>query len=149
MVITVQLESTTPLYQQLQTQIIAGIARGDLIPGEQLPSVRVLADQLGINLHTVNKAYSMLQSEGYVVIRGRAGVRVADPRGAGDAARQRKAREVITQYLSRCAQEASIWGIGREEFLRQATQTYDHFAAPERKESSEDKSDKEDKGVTR
>ncbi|MCL2882734.1 MAG: GntR family transcriptional regulator, partial [Coriobacteriia bacterium] len=90
MVITVQLESTTPLYQQIQAQIIAGIACGDLAPGEQLPSVRVLADQLGINLHTVNKAYSALQSEGYVVIAGRAGARITDPSGTGDAARKAK-----------------------------------------------------------
>jgi len=127
MVITVQLESTTPLYQQIQTQIIAGIAHGDLTPGEQLPSVRMLADQMGINLHTVNKAYSALQSEGYVAIQGRAGARIADPHGTGDAARQKKAREVITKHLSRSAQEAVIWGVAREEFLAEAAQVYDRI----------------------
>jgi len=129
MVITVELESATPLYQQIQTQIIAGIARGDLAPGEQLPSVRALADQLGINLHTVNKAYTALQSEGYVVIKGRAGARIADPHGTGNAARRRKARDMIARRLDRCAQEAAIWGISRKDFIAQATQIYDRTIA--------------------
>lgn len=45
-----------PLYMQIRSQIIAGIARGDLTAGDALPSVRRLASDLGINLHTVNKA---------------------------------------------------------------------------------------------
>ena len=129
MVITVQLESTTPLYQQIQMQVIAGIAHGDLTPGDRLPSVRVLADQLGINLHTVNKAYRELQSEGYVVIAGRAGARITDPHGTGDVARRKKAREAVTEHLSRSAQEAAIWGITREEFLGQAARIYDRMTS--------------------
>jgi len=129
MVITVQLESTTPLYQQIQTQIIAGIAQSELTPGEQLPSVRALAAQLGINLHTVNKAYRLLQDEGYVIIMGRAGARIADPQGVGDTARRTVARDTITKHLSRSAQEAAIWGIEREEFLKQAERLYDQITA--------------------
>lgn len=130
MVITVQLESATPLYQQIQTQVIAGIAQGDLTPGEQLPSVRALADQLGINLHTVNKAYNVLQSEGYVLIQGRAGARIADPDGTGTDARKARARETIEKRLSRCAQEAAIWGIARGEFIEQAARAYDRTNTP-------------------
>ena len=50
-----------PLYMQIRSQIIAGIARGDLTAGDALPSVRRLASDLGINLHTVNKAYAVLR----------------------------------------------------------------------------------------
>lgn len=53
-----------PLYMQIRSQIIAGIARGDLAAGDALPSVRRLASDLGINLHTVNKAYAVLRDEG-------------------------------------------------------------------------------------
>lgn len=71
-----------PLYMQIRSQIIAGIARGDLTAGDALPSVRRLASDLGINLHTVNKAYAVLRDEGYIVVRGRAGAFIA---GAQDA----------------------------------------------------------------
>ncbi len=125
MVITLQLDSSVPLYQQIQTQVIAGIAQGELAPGEQLPSVRALAAQLGINLHTVNKAYNLLQDGGYVVIQGRAGARIADPDGAGDAARLRKARDTIARHLSQAAQEAAIWGIDRKEYIESAARAFD------------------------
>ena len=60
-----------PLYLQIRNQIVAGIATGELEPGQALPSVRSLASDLGINLHTVNKAYAVLRDEGYVRMRGR------------------------------------------------------------------------------
>ena len=50
-----------------------------LVPGTALPSVRALASDLGINLHTVNKAYAVLRDEGYVLMRGRSGAYIADP----------------------------------------------------------------------
>ena len=54
MVITVDKLSDAPLYLQLRDAVIAGIASGELRPGDALPSVRSLAEDLGINLHTVN-----------------------------------------------------------------------------------------------
>ncbi|MEG0758409.1 MAG: GntR family transcriptional regulator, partial [Raoultibacter sp.] len=59
MIIRIDQRSTEPLYLQLRSQIIASIAQGDLVPGDVLPSVRSLANDLGINLHTVNKAYAV------------------------------------------------------------------------------------------
>ena len=78
MVITVDKLSDTPLYLQLRDAVIAGIAAGELRPGDALPSVRSLAEDLGINLHTVNKAYATLRDEGYVIMLGRRGAYVAD-----------------------------------------------------------------------
>lgn len=77
-VITVDKLSETPLYLQLRDSVIAGIASGELRPGDALPSVRSLAEDLGINLHTVNKAYATLRDEGYVIMLGRRGAYVAD-----------------------------------------------------------------------
>ncbi|WP_449138189.1 GntR family transcriptional regulator [Slackia sp.] len=74
-----------PLYMQIRSQIIAGIARGDLTAGDALPSVRRLASDLGINLHTVNKAYAVLRDEGYIVVRGRAGAFIAGAQGANSS----------------------------------------------------------------
>lgn len=70
-----------PLYMQIRSQIIAGIARGDLTAGDALPSVRRMASDLGINLHTVNKAYAVLRDEGYIVVKGRAGAFIAGAQG--------------------------------------------------------------------
>lgn len=77
-VITVDKLSGTPLYLQLRDSVIAGIASGELRAGDALPSVRSLAEDLGINLHTVNKAYATLRDEGYVIMLGRRGAYVAD-----------------------------------------------------------------------
>ena len=79
MIIRIDQKSEEPLYLQLRGQIIAAIATGELVPGQALPSVRALASDLGINLHTVNKAYAVLRDEGYVLMRGRSGAYIADP----------------------------------------------------------------------
>ena len=90
MLIQIDQSAETPIYQQLRNEIVAGIAAGELAPGDSLPSVRALAADLGINLHTANKAYALLRDEGYVLMRGRAGAMVAPPPG-GDAAGKRLA----------------------------------------------------------
>lgn len=88
MFIQLDQSSDIPLYQQLRNQIVAAIATGELALGDGLPSVRTLGRDLGINLHTVNKAYALLRDEGYLVMRGRAGASVATPPGE-DAALKR------------------------------------------------------------
>ena len=70
MIICIDQKAEEPLYLQIRNQVIAAIARGELVPGAALPSVRALASDLGINLHTVNKAYAVLRDEGYVLMRG-------------------------------------------------------------------------------
>ena len=65
--------SEEAIYVQLCNQIILGIATSKLQEGENLPSVRQLADTIGINMHTVNKAYSVLKQEGFVTIDRRRG----------------------------------------------------------------------------
>ena len=79
MILSIDQRSDEPLYLQIRDQVIEAIARGELVPGQALPSVRSLASDLGINLHTVNKAYSVLRDEGYVLMRGRSGAYIADP----------------------------------------------------------------------
>ena len=77
MVITIDTGSTEPLYRQIRAQIIEAIASGELVAGDGLPSVRALAGDLGVNLHTVNRAYAILRDEGYLTMRGRSGAVVA------------------------------------------------------------------------
>ena len=66
MILEVDFNSEEALYIQLRNQIIVGIATNRLKEGESLPSVRQLAESIGINMHTVNKAYTVLKQEGGV-----------------------------------------------------------------------------------
>ena len=68
MLIEIDFNSDEAIYVQLCNQIIMGIATDQLKVGETLPSVRQLADTIGINMHTVNKAYSVLRQEGFLSI---------------------------------------------------------------------------------
>ena len=77
MVIEIDFNSDEAIYVQLMNQIIMGIATSRLQEGDPLPSVRLLADTIGINMHTVNKAYSLLRQEGFVTIDRRRGAIIA------------------------------------------------------------------------
>ena len=77
MVIEIDFNSDEAIYVQLMNQIIMGIATSRLQEGDPLPSVRQLADTVGINMHTVNKAYSLLRQEGFVTIDLRRGAIIA------------------------------------------------------------------------
>ena len=68
MYIEIDFSSDEALYIQLRNQIILGIATNRFHEGDVLPSVRQLADTIGINMHTVNKAYTVLKQEGYVKV---------------------------------------------------------------------------------
>ena len=77
MVIEIDFNSDEAIYVQLMNQIIMGIATSRLQEGDPLPSGRQLADTIGINMHTVNKAYSLLRQEGFVTIDRRRGAIIA------------------------------------------------------------------------
>lgn len=77
MIIKIDFQSEEALYMQLRNQIIIGIATEDIQEGDTLPSVRQLAEDIGINMHTVNKAYSVLRQEGFVTIDRRKGAIIA------------------------------------------------------------------------
>ena len=73
MIIEVDFNSDEAIYVQLCNQIILGIATSVIREGDSLPSVRQLADTIGVNMHTVNKAYSVLKREGYISLDKRRG----------------------------------------------------------------------------
>jgi len=111
--IKLDFETDIPIYQQIRIQIIEGIATGKLKPGEPLPSVRQFASDLGINLHTVNKAYTFLKQDGFIVVHRQKGV-VVNP---GDGP------QLTTEYLLQLknqlmplAAEAFCRGMLYEEF---------------------------------
>ncbi|CUH91963.1 GntR family transcriptional regulator [Herbinix luporum] len=77
MYVKIDFNSDEALYIQLRNQIIYGIASSQFQEGDNLPSVRELAEYIGINMHTVNKAYSILKQEGYIKLDRRKGAVVA------------------------------------------------------------------------
>ena len=77
MVVRIDFGSEEALYMQLYNQIILKIAMADLRQGDVLPSVRDLAEEIGINMHTVNKAYAILRQEGYLTLDRRRGAVIA------------------------------------------------------------------------
>ena len=76
MLIKIDFNSEEAIYVQLQNQIIMGIATNILQEGDTLPSVRQMADSIGINMHTVNKAYTILKQDGFIQV-GRRGAVIA------------------------------------------------------------------------
>lgn len=77
MYVKIDFNSDQAIYIQLRDQIIYGIATSKIQEGDNLPSVRELADYIGINMHTVNKAYTILKQEGYIKLDRRKGAVIA------------------------------------------------------------------------
>ena len=90
MFIKIDFNSDEALYMQLRNQIIMGIAAAEFLEGDSLPSVRAMADDIGINMHTVNKAYSVLRQEGFIRLDRRRGAVVAVNEDKREALEQMK-----------------------------------------------------------
>ena len=121
MVIEIDFNSDEAIYVQLCNQIIMGIATSQLQEGENLPSVRQLADTIGINMHTVNKAYTVLRQEGFVNIDRR--------RGAVIAVDVNKARALqeMKETLAILLAKGSCRNISREEVHALIDEIYEEY----------------------
>ena len=115
MLLRLELSGDTPVYQQIRNQVVAAIASGELRPGERLPTIRALAEECGINMMTVSKAYQLLKAEGYITTGRRDGAVVRLPAGAPDPR--------TLERLRLC--ELRLGGMGREEVLELCGRLYD------------------------
>ena len=122
MMIEIDFSSDEAIYIQLRNQIIMGIATSQLAVGDSLPSVRQLADYVGINMHTVNKAYSVLRQEGYIKLDRRKGAVIAIDYDQVMASRQ------IMGMLQSVLAEAICKNVDREEVHEMVDAIYDSFA---------------------
>lgn len=101
MIIEIDFNSNEALYLQLRNQIILGIATARIREGDELPSVRQLAGDIGINMHTVNKAYAVLKQEGFVKVDRRRGAVIAIDTDRAETIRElRKELKVILAKVS-------------------------------------------------
>ncbi|SDB40869.1 MULTISPECIES: GntR family transcriptional regulator [unclassified Butyrivibrio] len=121
MVIQIDFNSDEAIYVQLCNQIIMGIATSQFREGEQLPSVRQLAEMIGINMHTVNKAYSILQQEGFVKIDRRRGAIIAIDLNKLEALDE--AHDMLSVVLAR----AMCKGVTRNEIHELVDSIYEQY----------------------
>ncbi|WP_342478125.1 GntR family transcriptional regulator [Paenibacillus sp. FSL H7-0350] len=121
MFIELDLQSETPIYTQLVDQIVEGIASGELKPGDSLPSIRSLAENLGINLHTVNKAYNLLKQEGLLQVNRKTGV-IVQPGGMPGVTEV--FAEKLRRQLRSLAAAAAVRGMAEEVFAQESRSVY-------------------------
>lgn len=107
--ISIDAQSATPPFQQIREAVQRDVRDGILVPGSRLPTVRALADQLGLAANTVARAYRDLEQDGIIETRGRSGSYIS---AHGDAA-QRQAQRAASDYAARVAE----LGIPRDEAL--------------------------------
>ena len=113
MILNFDFHSDVPIFMQIRNQIVIGIAEGKLKPGEQLPTIRALADDSGIhsiNMMTVSKAYQILKQEGYITTDRRSGARVASKD-------DKAVNEKTMQQLRLAISELRLSGMKEEEIL--------------------------------
>lgn len=113
MILNLDFNSDVAIYTQIREQIIKSIARGDLKINESLPSVRIMAEEIGVNLHTVNKSYNLLKDEGYINIDRRKGAIV----NTLPLSKKEDNMEKIKSMLELLTAESYLLGVTKEEFL--------------------------------
>ena len=121
MYLEIDFNSDEAFYVQLRNQIIIGIATSKLREGDALPSVRQLADEIGINMHTVNKAYSLLRQEGYIRLDRRTGAVIAV-----DANKVKAVEEMKRELLMTIA-KGSCRNITQEEVHQLIDEIYEEY----------------------
>ena len=119
MIIRIDELSDVPIYQQIRNQIVMGISSGELKAGEQLPTVRALAMEIGINTMTVSKTYQILKSEGYITTDRKNGARVrSEIKQSGEITEENKAE------LRRIVSEARLSGVSKNDIKKLIDEYY-------------------------
>ena len=121
MFIEIDFNSSEALYIQLRNQIIMGIATSTIQGGDTLPSVRQLAENIGINMHTVNKAYAVLRQEGFLQLDRRKGAVIAID------VNKLQAVEEMREQLRVLLAKASCQDISREEVHQLVDEIYEEY----------------------
>ena len=106
--------SGVPVYVQIKEQVLHAISRGQLGPGDQLPTVREVAVNLEINPNTVNRAYADLEREGVLTSRRGRGTFISERKHPADVSAQRVR---IRDIARRAVGEARAFGFRPEELI--------------------------------
>jgi GntR family transcriptional regulator len=106
--VTIDRDRKDPVYEQVADQVRQFVASGTLRPGTALPSVRQLAGDLGVNLNTIARAYRLLESEGFLVIRDRSGVTIAAPADEVESSTRARLLDELRSTLARLRQAGMV-----------------------------------------
>ena len=123
MILNLDFNSDVPIYAQIKEQIINSIATGDLKLNESLPSVRNMAEEIGVNLHTVNKAYNLLKDEGYINIDRRKGAVV----NTLPLNKKEENIEKIKSMLELLTAQSYLLGMSKEEFINYSNELFNSY----------------------
>lgn len=113
MFLEIDFKSDLPIYEQIRRGIIIGLAKGEINPGDKLPSVREMAENIGINLHTVNKAYKLLETDGVIIMDRRFGSLISEK----DHPMKDFDEEKMASELEILIAIAKLKGLSEEEFI--------------------------------
>jgi GntR family transcriptional regulator len=125
-ILTVDLTSDVPIYQQIRDRVVEAIATGQLAEGSPLPSTRQLAVDLGINFHTVNKAYDLLRQQGLIRLNRKSGAVVCRDAGSGPPG-----PNFVDDWRARLRTllaEAVVHGVGEDATVQASREVLDSFA---------------------
>ena len=122
LILQLDFSGDVPIYAQIRNQVVLGIADGTLLPGDKLPTIRALADEAGINMMTVNKAYQLLKKEGYIHTDRRSGALVS-----GDRLQQNQLSEKAKSGLKLLISEAKLVGMSKQDFCTLCESIYDEM----------------------
>jgi len=121
--------SDAPIFRQLVDQVRKAVATGTLVEGDQLPSVRTLAEQVVVNPNTVARAYTELVREGVVEAQRGKGLFVAKKMQIFSAEeRHRRLEQAIETFLS----EAVFLDFGQKETLKRIEQKWNDLKHPKK-----------------
>ena len=123
MILKLDFNSDKSIYIQITEEITKAIAKGELKINESLPSVRSMAESIGVNLHTVNKAYNQLKDDGFLNIDRRKGAIVADL----PMKEYSKSRKSAKNELELLTAKSYLSGMTKEEFLELSSKLFDSY----------------------
>ena len=118
MLFRLDFQSAVPIYRQIRNQVVLAVAKGELAPGERLPTTRALAEDAGVNVMTVSKAYQLLKAEGYLKTDRHSGTVIAARDGRRAATPEQRER------LRLCISELRLGGMTREDLLALCAECY-------------------------
>ncbi len=120
MIIKIDMSSNISIHKQLEKEIKYGIVTKQLKPNESLPSIRTLASDLGINMHTVNKVYKTLETEN-IISKSRYGFYVND---LSDVVKSKEGLEEIKESLLESVICSELLNINQEELVSMLDNIY-------------------------
>lgn len=123
MILSLDFNSDVAIYTQIREEIIKAIASGNLKINESLPSVRNMAEEIGVNLHTVNKSYNLLKDEGYINIDRRKGAIVNSLPLAKNDSNDDKIKSILDLLVA----QSYLTGMSCEEFTNYSKKLFDKY----------------------